>query len=94
MATTIKISNDVGDTIRFIDKTGKWTEETVVIYMVQKPRGFPFMVLYGYGDLFEPKWVSSHKINRDYKKGISLLHPDEKRLWISNFKPSRIKRCY
>ncbi|HKK47405.1 MAG TPA: hypothetical protein VJ964_17890 [Balneolaceae bacterium] len=52
----------IGDTIEFFDTEGNRRKEIVNIIETQLVNGFGLWVIYGFGDLFNPGYVSEHKI--------------------------------
>ena len=52
----------LGDTIEFVDCEGNPRKEVVSIIETQLVKGFGLWVLYGFGDLFDPQYVSEHQI--------------------------------
>lgn len=52
----------IGDIIEFIDSEGNKRKEIVNIIETQLVKGFGLWVIYGFGDLFNPGYVSEHKI--------------------------------
>ncbi|MDR8389928.1 hypothetical protein NC796_02180 [Aliifodinibius sp. S!AR15-10] len=59
---TIKTKFTLGDTIEFTDVDGEWRRETVKLIETQLVEGFGLWVMYGYGDLYKPRYVSEHYI--------------------------------
>lgn len=58
----------LGDTIEFIDCDGNARKEIVRIIETQLVEGFGLWVMYGYGDLYEPDYVSEYTILKSEKK--------------------------
>ncbi|MDZ7692079.1 MAG: hypothetical protein U5K69_13270 [Balneolaceae bacterium] len=60
--STIETKFTLGDTIEFTDADGTCRRETVKIIETQLAEGFGLWVMYGYGDLYKPRYVSEHYI--------------------------------
>ena len=52
----------LGDTIEFTDSKGNPRKEIVNIIETQLVQGFGLWIIYGFGDLFNPDYVSEHQI--------------------------------
>lgn len=58
----------IGDTIEFVDGEGNKRTEVVNIIETQLVKGFGLWVIYGFGDLFKPGYVSEHQILKSQKQ--------------------------
>lgn len=58
----------LGDTIEFTDGDGNVRKEVVNIIETQLVDGFGLWVMYGFGDLFNPAYVSEHQILKSQKQ--------------------------
>jgi hypothetical protein len=57
----------LGDTIEFTDADGNDRKEMVIIIRTELVQGFGLWVLYGYGDLYRPDYVSEDQILKSKK---------------------------
>jgi len=58
----------LGDTIEFTEPDGTNRKEVVQIIETQLVKGFGLWVMYGFGDLFHPDYVSEHHILKTQKQ--------------------------
>ncbi|MGK7369683.1 MAG: hypothetical protein ACNS64_05665 [Candidatus Halalkalibacterium sp. M3_1C_030] len=64
----------IGDIIEFIDTEGNKRKEVVNIIETQLVKGFGLWVMYGFGDLFNPRYVSEHQILKTQTKKHEKQH--------------------
>lgn len=65
----------LGDTIEFTDSHGNERKEIVKIIETQLVEGFGLWVMYGYGDLYKPDYVSEYTILKSEKKKHAKPYP-------------------
>lgn len=63
----------LGDTIEFTDGDGKYHKVIVNIIKTHLVQGFGLWILYGYGDLFKPDFVSEDQILK-YQSRKKTIH--------------------
>ena len=65
----------LGDTIEFNDYKGIYRKEVVQIIKTELVQGFGLWVLYGYGELFHPYYVSEDQILKFQSKKKKTNEP-------------------